>query len=293
MQARVGMQDGIHDGIHEKLRALARRLVPGAVRVEVARLRRLPAWVMERRAMARAPVPVAARAAFGHELAAHETPLARVPGQVPPRLQRGKERNVALAARLIDGIALEPGQLFSYHHAVGRPSRLRGFRPGLELRDGRPATGIGGGCCAVSNLLYLLALRAGLAIVERHRHALDLFPDHGRTVPFGCGATVFYNQADLRFANTLSVPVLLQLEVAARTLHGRITCRKDPGLRVEIYEVGHRLFRDGDGGGAWWRENHIHRRIRRLDGTVVVDHEVAYNRGRLAYQPEQAACGGR
>jgi vancomycin resistance protein VanW len=208
-------------------------------------------------------------------------------------LQRGKERNVALASRRIDGIAIWPGQVFSYHHAVGRPSLLRGFRPGLELHEGRLSAGIGGGCCAVSNLLYLLALRAGLTIVERHRHALDLFPDHGRTVPFGCGATVFYNQADLRFANPLPFPVLLCLEVMARTLRGRIAGPSDPGFTVEIYEVGHRRFREGDGpAAAWWRENHVRRRLRRPDGTVIADEEVAHNRAKLAYDPE-APCGAR
>jgi vancomycin resistance protein VanW len=280
----------MHQQVRALTHALVRRLVPHGLRVEIARLRRAPAWMLERPGMARARLPVAGRARFTHQLAAHETPLERVPGQVPPRLQAGKEHNVALAARLIDGTTIQPGQLFSYHHAVGRPSRLRGFRFGLELHEGQPSAGVGGGCCAVSNLLYLLALHAGLTIVERHRHALDLFPDHGRTVPFGCGATVFYNRADLRFANPLPVPVLLQLAVSARTLRGLVACPEDPGVRVEVYEVNHHMHRRDD--GVWWRENHIHRRIRRLDGTLLVDHEVAHNRGRVAYDPE-AACGER
>jgi vancomycin resistance protein VanW len=287
------MLDAEAGGVLSDFRTLARQLLPRAVRIELTRLRRMPGWLVERSTMARHRLPAAERARFCFELAAHETPLERVHGQVPLPLQRGKERNVTLASRRIDGLRIQPGQVFSYHHAVGRPSRLRGFRPGLELHDGRLSAGIGGGCCAVSNLLYLLALRAGLTIVERHRHALDLFPDHGRTVPFGCGATVFYNQADLRFSNPLSTPVLLCLEVVSRTLRGRITSLGDPGFRVEIYEVDHRRFRERDGATAgWWRENRVRRRLRRVDGTVIADEEVAHNRAKLAYDPE-APCGAR
>lgn len=180
-------------------------------------------------ALARASSAEAAASSF--ELAAHQTPLERVPGQVPRSLQIGKELNVALAAGLIDGIVIAPAQVFSYHHAVGRPSRMRGFRDGLELHDGKLGVGVGGGCCAVSNLLYLLAVHAGLKIVERHRHALDLFPDHGRTVPFGCGATVYYNLADLRFENPFSCPVILRLLVRDRHLRGSITAGRDLGVR--------------------------------------------------------------
>ena len=82
-----------------------------------------------------------------------------------------------------------------------------------------------------------------MKVVERHRHGLDLFPDHQRTVPFGCGATVFYNYADLRFENPLPQPVLLQFRIEEGTLVGELWAEADPGWSVEVYEVGHRFFR--------------------------------------------------
>jgi vancomycin resistance protein VanW len=263
----------------EALRPLARRIVPRAVRIEIARMRRLPAWVLERRSMARTPLSFAERAAFTHVLAEHASPLRRGADPRPP-YQQGKEHNVRLAAARLDGILIAPAQVFSYHHVVGRPSRWRGFATGLELHDGRLRSGRGGGLCAVSNLLYLVALRAGMKIIERHRHTLDLFPDHGRTVPFGCGATVFYNLADLRFENALPTPVLLRLEVRDGSLHGSLAAERDPGYRIELYEVGHRFFREG---GAWIRENRIRRRIRDAAGACLLDEEVAHNRGRVVY----------
>lgn len=271
-----------------RARDLARHLVPFPLRLELARLRRWPRWILETSTRARtriAPAPDR-HAAFPHLLAEHATPLERVPGQVPRALQQGKEHNVRLAARLIDGLVIRPFEVFSYHRTVGRPSRRRGFRVGLELRDGRPSSGVGGGACQVSNLLYWLALTGGMRIVERHRHGADLFPDHGRTVPFGCGATVFYHYADLRFENPLDEPVLIDLAVRDhdRSLVGALRVAAPPPFGVEVYEAEHRLWRADDGG--WLRENRVRRRVRDRDGRVISDEEVAHNRARLLYEPE-------
>jgi len=224
----------------------------------------------------------AACAEFGYQLAARCSPLRRG-YERDERLQRGKEHNVALAASLLDRALVQPGQLCSYHHLVGRPSRLRGFREGLELHQERAAGGIGGGCCQVSNQLYLLCALAGMRIVERHRHGLDLFADCQRSVPFGCGATIFYNYADLRFENPLDQPVLLRVTVADGQLVGELRCQGDPGFRAEIREEGHRFFRR-DGG--WWRENRIHRRIVAANGETLLDHQLAHNLARVLYEPD-------
>jgi vancomycin resistance protein VanW len=271
-------------------RAAIRGAIPYPVRLELVRLRRLPAWVFERPAMARRRLSREELAGFGWVLAGHASPLERVAGALPAGLQRGKEHNVRLAARSLDGILIEPNQVFSHHHAIGRTSRRRGFARGMELRDGRPAAGVGGGLCQVSNAVHWVAVRAGMRIVERHRHGLDLFPDHARTVPFGCGATVVYNYADLRFENPFPQPVVLRTRVAGGRFHCALLAGADPGVRVEVEEVGHRFLRDGDG---WIRENRLRRRIRTAAGEPLVDEEVAHNVGRVRYEPsaEQLGCG--
>jgi vancomycin resistance protein VanW len=277
------------------MRTLVRRWLPRAVRIELARARRLPTWIAELPRIARERAHAGDLTCGAFVLAAHVSPLRRNGGH-SPQLQRGKERNVALAAARLDGLLIRPGKLFSYHHAVGRPSQWRGFQPGLELHDGAADVGIGGGACAVSNMIYWLALRAGMRIVERHRHTLDLFPDDGRTVPFGCGATVFYNLADLRFENPWPDPVVLRIGIADGALRGTLAAPRDPGFRVEVYEVGHRFFRAGASGragkkddGALFRENRIRRRITTAAGALVCDVEVAHNRGRVLYAPPEDA----
>ncbi|HEX4962154.1 MAG TPA: VanW family protein [Thermoanaerobaculia bacterium] len=271
-------------------RQIARVILPFSVRVALLRLRRLPDWLLERRGIARARANGEARRAFHYVLSEQTSPLKRETGDYDPRLQAGKEVNVAQAARRLDGLLIGPNQVFSYHHTVGWPSRLRGFRAGLELQAGKPSQGVGGGCCQVSNLLYILALRSGMKIVERHRHGLDLFPDQDRVLPFGCGATVFYNYADLRFENPLTEPVLLRLGIADGSLRGTLSTPSDPGWVAEVYEVDHRFFREN---GSWYRENRIRRRFRRADGSILLDREESHNRGRVLYEPPEDVCGAQ
>ena len=122
-----------------------------------------------------------------------------------------------------------------------------------------------------------------MKITERHRHCLDLFPDHQRSVPFGCGATIFYNYADLRFENPLGQPILLKNWVENGFLIGELRCIHDPGWTIEVYEKDHRFFQAGE---TWFRENRIRRRFSRSDGHVFLDQEVAHNYGKVMYKLE-------
>ncbi len=264
---------------------LIKKLIPFFLRVEVLRLRRYADWLIETPTIARSYSEHADVSGYQHILAQHNSPLERVPGATARKLQRGKEHNIATAVKRLNGLIVHPFEVFSFHRVVGRPSRLRGFRPGLELRNGKPSTGIGGGCCAISNMLYWLALRSGMSIVERHRHCLDLFPDNQRTVPFGCGATVFYNYADLRFENPLDQPVLLCFWIDNKYLHGELRCLRDPGWLIEVYETGHRFFVKDR---VRFRENYINRRIIRTDSQMVVEQEVAHNIGQVLYSMEES-----
>ena len=140
------------------------------------------------------------------------------------------------------------------------------------------------GLCQVSNSFYWVAVRSGMRIVERHRHGLDLFPDHERTVPFGCGATVVYNYADFRFENPLPHPVMLRARIEAGAFVSELWTTADPGIRVEVEETDHRFYQDAEG---WMRENRIRRRIRTTAGVLISDTELAHNKGRVMYEPEQ------
>ncbi len=217
---------------------------------------------------------------FPYLLFQAQSPLKRPNYQGDPKLQRGKERNVALAARAIDGVVIQPEGLFSYHKLVGRPSLLRGFRKGLELHDGEKQGGVGGGCCMVSNMLYWLALNSGLQIVERHRHGLDLFPDCDRRVPFGCGATVFYNYRDLRFENKLPDKLQIRMRIENGELTGSIFSVFPARYKIQIEERDHRFFEEN---GQKMRENRIWRIIHDLEGKKIQEELIAHNRCQVMY----------
>ena len=261
------------------LRILARRLVPFSVR---AGLRRLPA--MASALLRPPPAPKRGDASgFPHTHCERASPLRRDTTIYEEALQRAKEHNVRLGASRIHGQVLGPGESFSWHAVVGPPIRLRGFLPGPELHDGRLAEGPGGGLCQVANLLYWLAVHAGLEVLERHRHDLDLFPDHERTAPFGCGATVFFPFKDLRFRNPHPWPVMLEVWVDGTHVHGAVRMPEDPGFRCEVLEVSHRFVRRD---GAIWRENRLVRRTHA--GGTVREEPLSENHARVAYAvPEQ------
>jgi vancomycin resistance protein YoaR len=129
-------------------------------------------------------------------------------------------------------------------------------------------------------MLFQLAADSGMLIVERHRHALDLFPDHVRTAPFGCGATVRYNYNDFRFENPLPYSVIVNMEIAGGQLGGSIAAPVEPMFRATIEERDHRFYNEN---GWRMRENRIYRIITYPDGTLIKEELLAHNRCRVNY----------
>ena len=92
--------------------------------------------------------------------------------------------NLSLAAPLVNGILIRPGETFSFWCLVGRTSARRGFREGLTISSGETSKGIGGGMCQFTNLIHWMVLHSELTITEWHHHdGVDLFPDFGRVIP--------------------------------------------------------------------------------------------------------------
>ena len=227
--------------------------------------------------------------AYPFVLSEHATPLLRensLSTSEGKEMQHAKETNLRVAAAKTHCVLLAPQRQFSYHSLVGWPTRLRGFKVGLELKNGKPSKGVGGGCCSLSNLLYLIALQSGLSITERHRHGLDLFPDHQRKIPFGCGATVFYPYADLKFTNPFNFPVLIETLIEEGHLVGRVRCERDPGFHFTLEERDHVFNKVSDTPDTWFRENSIHRRKVSSCGTILSDTLIVKNKGRCLYDPE-------
>ncbi len=124
-----------------------------------------------------------------------------------------KLSNIRLASQKMDHLCLQPGQILSFWVVVGRPSLRRGFRFSRNIVGGQVSEAVGGGLCQVSGILYHLALLAGLDIVERHPHSLDIYREEERFSPLGADATVVYGYKDLRIQNCHDFPVTFSVEV--------------------------------------------------------------------------------
>lgn len=175
----------------------------------------------------------------------HSSILERRLDGVDPQLQRNKVQNLALAASRIDGVILAPGETFSFWKLVGRATARGGYAEGLVLRDGVPASGVGGGLCQISNMLHWLVLHSDLAVVERHRHSYDPFPDSDRVVPFGTGATLLEGILDLKVHNPTESDHQVRLRLTPTHLVGQLRSTQPP-TRYEIVERDHRFVREGD-----------------------------------------------
>jgi len=117
-------------------------------------------------------------------------------------LELGKIQNLRVAAASVNGIVLEPGEMFSFWAAAGRPSRGKGYVLGRELRGGCMIPSIGGGICQLTNALSRVAHRSGMEIVERHSHTVH---PPGFFIDDHTDATVFWNYIDFRFRSPFKV----------------------------------------------------------------------------------------
>lgn len=137
--------------------------------------------------------------------------------EASPALVAGKIHNLRRAVRGLHGIVVPAGGTMGFWRQVGRATRLRGFARGRELREGCLVPSIGGGLCQLSNAIYDTALRAGLEIVERHRHS-RIVP--GSLAEHDRDAVVFWNYRDLRLR--AASPWRLEAWLDAERLHVRI-----------------------------------------------------------------------
>jgi len=222
-----------------------------------------------------------------HEHFAYQTPLLRKLKDVDMFLQNNKITNLRIAVAKLDGVILHPGETLSYWKLIGKPTRRKGYLPGMMLDKGTVKAGVGGGLCQLSNLIYWMTLHTPLTVIERHRHSYDVFPDSGRTQPFGSGATCFYNYGDLMIRNDTAQAFRLKLDVGESHLRGAWLSSAPTKHRYEVYEKEHLI--QSEYWGGYTRHNVIYRKIYDLEGTILEDKFVAENHAIMMYAPLIAA----
>lgn len=137
-------------------------------------------------------------------LATDISPLYTVRDPRERDLEFGKVQNLRISAAAVDGILLQPGDMFSFWHTIGRPTRAKGYVVGRELRQGCMIPTVAGGICQLTNALSRVATNAGMTIVERHRHSAAV---DGLVIDEATDATVFWNYLDFRFRATRQIRI--------------------------------------------------------------------------------------
>ena len=214
-----------------------------------------------------------------YKVACHQTPLIRQLREVDMQLQYNKITNLRLAAFRMNGLILLPKETFSFWRLVGKPSRRKGYLDGMVLSNGQVCSGIGGGLCQLSNLIYWMTLFTPLTVTERWRHNYDVFPDSNRTQPFGSGATVVYNYVDLQITNHTQSSFQLHITLDDKNLYGEWRSSQPPEARYEIYEREHMIKAEWWGG--YTRNNVISRRTYDRSSNEMIGDEVICANGPL------------
>lgn len=205
------------------------------------------------------------------------------------RLQRNKVTNLRLASAKINKIVIKPGETFSLWKLVGKPTVKDGYLPGMLLSNGAVIEGVGGGLCQLANLLYWMALHSPLTVTERYRHSFDAFPDSGRVLPFGSGATIFYNYVDLQFRNDTQTTFEIAVWVDDEFLRGELYTDQAPEVAYSILERDHKYLYDQK-TEKFYRANKLFRNITdRRTGNHLKTELICENHSEMKYQPPAGA----
>lgn len=192
-----------------------------------------------------------------HLVHTHSSTLLRDLEGVDMQLQHNKVTNLRLAVAQLNGVVIRPGETFSFNRLVGNCTRRKGYVPGLVIRRGEVGSGVGGGICQIANLLHWLALHSGLTVTQRSEHSYDLFPDSGRTVPWGVGCSIAYNYVDLMLRNDTASTFRVTVWLTDTDLCGQLLADAPPTTTYEVTARHERFAREGD---RVTRENEIWRR---------------------------------
>lgn len=220
----------------------------------------------------------------------HQSVLIKKLGDSDMQLQINKVTNLKIAISHIDGIIIRPGDTFSFCKLVGLPTKRKGYLLGMELSFGEAKAGIGGGICQIANLIHWLVIHSPLTVTERHHHSFDPFPDDGRVLPFGSGATVFYNYLDYQFTNNTDRTFQINLWLSEKCLDGELRIDSELDYAYHVFEKDHQFLKID---GQFFRKNEIWREkfLKFKSGEVLETELITKNFARVTYTPENYENG--
>jgi vancomycin resistance protein VanW len=216
----------------------------------------------------------------------HQSVLVRRLGDADIQLQYNKVTNIRLAIARLNGILIRPGETFSFAYLVGCPTERKGYLNGMLLSNGEATEGIGGGICQIANLIHWLCIHSPLTVTERHHHGFDPFPDSGRVVPFGSGASLFYNYLDYQFRNDTVHTFQLLFWLDEKCLNGDLRISEELPYTYHVFEREHEFLKIGN---DYYRKNELWRKqVKKIGSGDVLDIEcLQKNFSLVKYTPSE------
>ena len=137
-------------------------------------------------------------------------------------------QNLKLLCKKLDGLVLEPGQVFSFNTALPRTQAegfQKAFRHGSKCGDEE----IGGGADQVATTLYVAAMTAGLSVTQKN--VADHLCDYTTK---GTEITVSANWQDLKLTNPLTIPVKIRAKVMSQQVRIQILSESPLDFYVKL-----------------------------------------------------------
>lgn len=140
--------------------------------------------------------------------------------------------NISVAAGLINGTILYPGDEFSVADAIGPLDASNGYQLAGAYENGQTVESYGGGVCQVSSTLYNAVMLAELEVTERSNHSMIV-----SYVKPSMDAAIAGDYKDLCFVNNLDTPVYLEGYTVGKDVYFNIYGHETrPENRVVTYE---------------------------------------------------------
>lgn len=146
-----------------------------------------------------------------------------------------RAHNIRVAAELVNGAELLPGEVFSFNGRIGEITTEKGYQVAHGYSNGTVVDSVGAGVCQISSTLYNAVLNANLEIVKRSSHSLPV-----AYLPLGQDAAISYPTQDFKFKNSSDAPILITVQVEGGNLTVQVHGQKSDNF-TEIKIVNNTL----------------------------------------------------
>ncbi len=137
--------------------------------------------------------------------------------------------NIERAAELLDGVTIEPGEVFSCSQAIGPITEEHGYEQAGTYVAGKVEKGIGGGVCQISTTLYNAALLAGVTVVERAAHSMVVsYVEPARD------AALAGDYKDLKLRNDFDAAIRLEASAGDGTLRFTVHTQEEADTEIKL-----------------------------------------------------------